>query len=77
MLGVFIVSYGDEWLDARRGGKGGEGEAGAEGSNPVVGNALALLGSLAFAGYEVFYKLYVPSSLSSSLLSRRYDESAD
>jgi drug/metabolite transporter (DMT)-like permease len=58
MLGVFIVSYGDAWM----GGTTEEGGGGGKGSNPVVGNMLALGGSLAFAGYEVFYKLYVVHS---------------
>jgi hypothetical protein len=47
-----VIAYGDLiW------GKGGD--KGPKGSNRVLGNGLALFGSIAYAGYEVWYKIKV------------------
>ncbi|GAA5953185.1 hypothetical protein JCM3765_007435 [Sporobolomyces pararoseus] len=75
--GVFVIAYGDLiW--------GNKSDKGPAGSNRVLGNGLALFGSIAYAGYEVWYKIKIalpepsdspasPSRLSetSSLLSTR------
>ncbi|GAA5934953.1 MFS transporter [Sporobolomyces koalae] len=63
VTGVFVIAYGDMiWGDQ----KGKE----AEGSNRVLGNGLALFGSIAYAGYEVWYKIKIalPEPSSSSAL---------
>ncbi|GAA5892212.1 hypothetical protein JCM6882_003612 [Rhodosporidiobolus microsporus] len=51
VLGVFIIAYGPG------SGSGSAGEK--EGSNRLLGNSLALFGSVAYAGYEVYYKLVI------------------
>ena len=57
-----MIAYGDMiW--------GNKTSDGPEGSNRILGNGLALFGSIAYAGYEVWYKIKVSSSsLSSSRL---------
>lgn len=50
--GVFVIAYGDSiWGDKT--------SDGPEGSNRILGNGLALFGSIAYAGYEVWYKIKV------------------
>ncbi|GAA6058802.1 hypothetical protein JCM10212_001918 [Sporobolomyces blumeae] len=50
--GVFVIAYGDLiW--------GNKSDKGPEGSNRVLGNGLALFGSVAYAGYEVWYKIKI------------------
>ncbi|GAA6039259.1 hypothetical protein JCM8097_003232 [Rhodosporidiobolus ruineniae] len=50
--GVFIIAYGDT-------GSPSSDKLGEEGSNRLLGNVLALVGSLSYAGYEVWYKLHI------------------
>ncbi|GEM12419.1 hypothetical protein Rt10032_c21g6436 [Rhodotorula toruloides] len=53
VCGVFVIAYGNA---AAAGGTSGEAK------NRLVGNGLALFGSLAYAGYEVWYKLKISLS---------------
>ncbi|PRQ75931.1 hypothetical protein AAT19DRAFT_12953 [Rhodotorula toruloides] len=53
VCGVFVIAYGDA---AAAGGTSGEAK------NRLVGNGLALFGSLAYAGYEVWYKIKISLS---------------
>ncbi|GAA5903448.1 uncharacterized protein JCM6883_005006 [Sporobolomyces salmoneus] len=74
--GVFVIAYGDViW-----GGNDKSEEKGSEGSNRVLGNGLALFGSLAYAGYEVWYKIKIalpePSTSSTSSNSRLSETSS-
>lgn len=54
VCGVFVIAYGDA---AAAGGTSGEAK------NRLVGNGLALFGSLAYAGYEVWYKIKASRAL--------------
>ncbi|GAA5832636.1 hypothetical protein JCM3766R1_004274 [Sporobolomyces carnicolor] len=50
--GVFVIAYGDTiWGD--------KSDKGPEGTNRLLGNGLALFGSVAYAGYEVWYKIKI------------------
>jgi hypothetical protein len=68
ILGVGIISYGDTLFSAPS--DGGKSIAGGSGGKRWMGNALALLGSMSYAWYEVWYKINValpsPSSTDSS-----------
>ncbi|TNY20446.1 hypothetical protein DMC30DRAFT_253850, partial [Rhodotorula diobovata] len=48
VCGVFVIAYGDA-----------TGSSDGEGANRLIGNALALFGSVAYAGYEVWYKIHI------------------
>lgn len=63
VTGVFVIAYGDTLA---AGGVDDESQepGGYDAKNRLLGNALALFGSVAYAGYEVWYKLHV-STLSS------------
>ena len=64
VTGVFVIAYGDTLA---AGGADDESQepGGYDAKNRLLGNALALFGSVAYAGYEVWYKLHVSPSLSS------------
>ncbi|GAA6010973.1 hypothetical protein JCM11491_005891 [Sporobolomyces phaffii] len=71
--GVFVIAYGDLiW--------GSKSENGAKGSNRVLGNGLALFGSIAYAGYEVWYKIKIalpePSHSASCQTGSRLSETS-
>ncbi|GAA5887999.1 hypothetical protein JCM5296_001526 [Sporobolomyces johnsonii] len=70
VLGVFVIAYGD---GISGGGKKDE----PEGTNRLLGNGLALFGSIAYAGYEVWYKLFIALPESSSSSSAASTEGAD
>ncbi|GAA5928446.1 hypothetical protein JCM3775_000613 [Rhodotorula graminis] len=48
VCGVFVIAYGDA-----------TGSSDGEGANRLIGNGLALFGSIAYAGYEVWYKIHI------------------
>lgn len=58
VTGVFVIAYGDTLA---AGGVDDESQepGGYDAKNRLLGNALALFGSVAYAGYEVWYKLHI------------------
>lgn len=60
--GVFVIAYGDAVSSGSGDEEGGEGY---DAKSRLLGNALALFGSVAYAAYEVWYKLRVsqPNSI--------------
>ncbi|KWU42688.1 hypothetical protein RHOSPDRAFT_35741 [Rhodotorula sp. JG-1b] len=58
VTGVFVIAYGDTLA---AGGADDESQepGGYDAKNRLLGNALALFGSVAYAGYEVWYKLHI------------------
>ncbi|POY76473.1 hypothetical protein BMF94_0674 [Rhodotorula taiwanensis] len=58
--GVFVIAYGDAIAGGHE--EEGKGDSGGYDSQyRLLGNGLALFGSVAYAGYEVWYKLHVRS----------------
>ncbi|BGP42561.1 hypothetical protein JCM10449v2_006573 [Rhodotorula kratochvilovae] len=54
ICGVFVIAYGDA-----AGSSSGGDDDDAAAANRLVGNGLALFGSIAYAGYEVWYKIHI------------------
>ncbi|GAA6018938.1 hypothetical protein JCM10207_009207 [Rhodosporidiobolus poonsookiae] len=61
VVGVLVIAYGGPSSDGDGGGGGG-----SSGASRLVGNGLALFGSVAYAGYEVWYKLQIALPFPSS-----------